>query len=408
MIRFRAGRLALLLSSTLSLLALSASAAGAAPGAEADAKFADKMTFIGDSVTAGFGFCGPAENAKNVHCKPNEEMANSWNLGDNSLNDCKPPKGTPNDACSNNNFDGKPWHSEPWKAGPNAPDVAYPFQIAARQTGHEKAEVSNWALTGSTPSDWDPDGGGAFGSLLGKLKNQYVGMTLGANPLLAYYTNIDISIPFMDVEGPCVDSTGYKAGIWGFRSWYAGPVQNQVDCLKEHWNKLHQTQHLVHIYTQLLEQNDRVVVMGYYRACSWSFGNWQPKANPFKGPASGNDCKGERRPTSRDDSAKVSQWDQAVAVGAELNNLIHDAVMKAKEHARKAWPETNRDDDIVYTQPDEAEWEDHQPTSAHTWVLLRDTWIHPNKAGAGNLADTVTKAMCRHFDHWCGHTEWTR
>ena len=250
MFRFRAGRLALLFTSMLSLLALTASLADAA---EADApgavKYRDEMTFIGDSVTAGFGYCGYSENAKNVNCKPNDEMRNNWYLGDNSLKDCAPPDGgRPTDACSNNNLDGQPWLSEPWEAGADSPNIAYPFQIAARQTGPEKAEVSDWALTGSTPADWDPDGG-AFGNVLGRLKNQYVGMTLGANPLLSYFTNIDISIPFTDVEGPYVDSTGYKAGIWGFRSWYAGPIDNAVNCLRNQWNKIRQTQHLVRIYT---------------------------------------------------------------------------------------------------------------------------------------------------------------
>ncbi len=409
MIRFRAGRLALLFTSMLSLLALTASVADAAeaeaPGA---VKYRDEMTFIGDSVTAGFGYCGYSENAKNINCKPNDEMRNNWYLGDNSLKDCAPPDGgRPTDACSNNNLDGQPWLSEPWEAGADSPNIAYPFQIAARQTGPEKAEVSDWALTGSTPADWDPDGG-AFGNVLGRLKNQYVGMTLGANPLLSYFTNIDISIPFTDVEGPCVDSTGYKAGIWGFRSWYAGPIDNAVNCLRNQWNKIRQTQHLVRIYTQLLEQNDRVVVLGYYRDCSWSFGNWQPKANPNGGPASGNSCKSQTREISRSDSREVSQWDQATAVGSELNNLIQDAVIKAKERAKKLWPYTNRDDNLVYTQPDNGEWEDHQPKSDQgSWVLLNDTWIHPNKAGAGNLATTVTDAMCSHFGHWCGEdTEW--
>jgi hypothetical protein len=409
MSKLQAGRFALLLTTLFSFLALSAGAAGAATTSPPPS---NKMTFIGDSVTAGFGYCGSGESAKNIKCKANEEMANNWNIGDNSLKDCAPKDApaVPNDACSNNNLDGKPWHAEAWKDTPGAPDVAYPFQIAKKQTGSEKAEVYDWAMTGSTPSDWDPDGGGVFGSLLGKLKNQYVGMTLGANPLLSYFTNIDISIPFMDTDGPCVPSTGYPVPGYFYNTWYSGPIENAIGCAKSEWNKLHQTQHLVHIYKTLLEQNDRVVVMGYYRDCSWSFGNWQPKANPILGPASGNACKSQKREISKNDSKEISQWDQAIAVGSELNNLIHAAVDKAKEEAKKEWPDTDRADDLVYTQPNETEWEEHQPKSPKgSWVFLRDTWIHPSKAGAANLADTVTKAMCTHFDHWCGpDTSWTK
>jgi hypothetical protein len=235
-------------------------------------------------------------------------------------------------------------------------------------------------------------------------------MTLGANPLLSYFTHIDISIPYMDTKGDCVDTTGYKLPSWipFVNDWYAGPISNPLNCLKHNWNKLHQTQHLVHIYTQLLEQGNRVVVMGYYRDCSWSFGNWQPKANFWSGPAAGNNCKGEKRPMSKENKTTVTQWEQATAVGNELNNLIHGAVKEAKEKAKKMWPDTNRDDNLVYTQPNESEWEDHQPSSGNSWILLRDTWIHPNKAGAANLATTVEKAMCQHFDHWCGDSEWDR
>lgn len=410
MIKLRAGRLALCLSALVSVMTVSAATAAAAPEpAPTATEYSNKVTFIGDSVTAGFGFCGYSENAKNTTgCKPNQEMANSWNLGDNSLSDCAPKdEQLASDACSNNNFDGKPWHQEPWKAGPNSPDIAYPFQIAARQTGAEKADVTDWAMTGSTPADWDSDGGGAFGSLLGKLKNQYVGMTLGANPLLSYFTKIKINIPGYNVEGRCVGDTFKVEEVWKWLALgrqpevFSGPISRAVDCLKREWDKTHQSQHLVHIYTTLLEQNDRVVVMGYYRDCSWSFGNWQPNANPFKGPASGNDCKGEKREISKNDSKEVSQWEQAIAVGSELNNLIHGAVDKAREEAEKRWPGTDRADNLVYTQPSEAEWEMHQPTSNDSWIFKNDTWIHPSKAGDANLADTMTKAMCEHFDHWC-------
>jgi hypothetical protein len=119
------------------------------------------VTFIGDSVTAGFGYCGPAETAAGVQCRPNQEMANSWVVGKNSLKDCAPPDPplNPTDACSNDNDKGAPWNAPPWSPGPDAPDVAYPYQIAASQSPDGGAAVSDWAVTGATPADWDPDGG---------------------------------------------------------------------------------------------------------------------------------------------------------------------------------------------------------------------------------------------------------
>jgi len=405
--------MALCLSALLGLLALAAGTAGAAtPGAAgndvpsfggpATPELQNKVTFIGDSVTAGFGFCGYSENAANVKCPPNQEMADRWAIGDNSLNDCKPPaKGAPTDACSNNNMNGKPWEQGPWEAGQGVPDIAYPFQLAAKQTGPEKAEVSDWALTGSIPADWDSSG--PFGFLIPKLKDQYVGMTLGANPLLAAFTSINFNIPLnigkKDVVGDCVDST--SSGVAGR---YSGEMERPLDCLRSEWNQAEQTRHLVSLYKQLLAQNDRVVVMGYYRSCSWSFGDWQSRANSW-GPSAGNDCKGQIKDKGFFTFKTMSQWEQATAVGAELNNLIQNAVDKAKEEAKKEWPGTGRDDNIVFTTPNGNEWEQHQPTSGDSWVLKNDTWIHPNKAGDTNLAKTVADAMCSHFDHWCG-SDW--
>jgi len=391
-------QIAVVFGSLLAALALVASPAAAATPDET----LDQVTFIGDSVTAGFGYCGTAENAKNISCKANQEINDRWYFGDNSLDDCAPPDPPkkPTNACSNNNFNGQPWRQDPWTAGPNAPKIAYPFQIAASQ-GKGGAAVSDWAVTGSTPADWDPNGGD-FGFLLDRLKNQYVGMTLGANPLLSYYTNIEFT--FKTVKGRCVSSTGNwerKSFITSGR-WYAGQIDDAVACLKREWARLDQTDHLVDIYTSLLSRDNRVVVLGYYRSCSWSFGNWQPHANA-SGPAAGNDCKTQRRQVSRNNSNVVTQWDQAVAVGRALNDLIQDAVGKAQDRAAQRWPGTGRDQNLVFTVPDADRWEQHQATSPNgSWVLLNDTWIHPNRDGAGNLAETVTKAMCKRFDRWCG------
>ena len=77
-----------------------------------------------------------------------------------------------------------------------------------------------------------------------------------------------------------------------------------MDCVTRQWDKIDQTQHLVAIYKELLKQNDHVLVLGYYRACSWSFGNWQPAGNVLYGPATGYSCTvgiplRSARPTTR-------------------------------------------------------------------------------------------------------------
>jgi hypothetical protein len=354
------------------------------------------VTFIGDSVTAGFGYCGASENAANVSCAPNQEFANAWYFGDNSLSDCRPPA-VPNDACSNNNDKGKPWDAPPWSPGPKSPRVAYPYQIAATQSGTSYAAVSDWAMTGATPANWDPSKG-VFGPQLKKLKKQYVVMTLGANPLLSDFTNITLAGATI-ADGPCASSTGYKSG----GTWYAGPLSAPVDCVNRQWDKIDQTQHLVNVYKELLEENDRVLVLGYYQGCPWSFGNWQPAGNVLDGPAKGYSCVSQYRPVSKTDHTLITQWQQALAVGNSVNTHIHDALLEAQDWAKKQWPGTDRYKDLAWTTPDQAKWALHQPLSTlGSWIFTRDTWIHPSTAGATQLADTVVSAMCSSFGHWCG------
>jgi hypothetical protein len=387
----------------IGVLPMSAAPAGAiqlaAPG--------NTVTFIGDSVTAGFGYCGPAEVASGVSCRPNQEMANSWVIGKNSLKDCAPPHPplNPTDACSNDNDGGAPWNAPPWSPGPNAPDIAYPYQIAASQSPAGGAAVSDWAVTGATPANWDPNGG-IYGPQLKKLAGQYVVMTLGANPLLSYFTNIVFPVTnSFDVVGQCVGSTRYSAGLLWFSTDYSGPISNTVGCLNQKWDRIHQTQHLVNIYKTLLTQNDHILILGYYTACSWSFGNWQPRVNLTKGPAAGNNCQSQRRQVSPQDTARMTQWQQAIAVASRLNARIRDAVTEAQNWAKTRWRGTTRYKDLAWTTPDEAAWAQHQPNSPlGSWILLNDTWIHPSQAGAAQLAQTVTAAMCSDFGHWCGAT----
>lgn len=397
---FSAAKLAACLGAFVALFLIATAPAAAIGPPES---FSDKVTFIGDSVTAGFGYCG-AENKWDLTCKVNGEMKNRW-LSTDSIRACKPPE-VPTDACSNDNFDGKPWAQPPWTPGPHAPDVAYPYQLAAGQSQVEPASVSDWAVTGSTPIQWDPQAGpqkdptaGMFKRQLGELNHQYVVMTLGANPLLSDFTNVAF-FHIQIADGRCVSSTGHWE--WATEKWYAGPISNPLRCLRTEWTDLHQTEHLVHVYEALLAQGDRVVVLGYYRGCSWSFGNWQPSGSLLRGPAYGHNCKSEERPISRTDPAKVTQWEQAVAIGSELNNLIEGAVEIARTEVRRQWPNTGRADNIVFTAPDTAAWEAHQPHSPNgSWIFLDDTWIHPSKAGATNLAQTVAAAMCTSFGHWC-------
>lgn len=138
------------------------------------------VIFLGDSVTAGFGFFGAQENQISG-AVVNNEFADNWVTGSSSLDKCDPPA-TPDDRCSNNNVNGEPWNAGPWTPGPGSPTVSYSYQIAAQQDPSAAATIENWAVTGSTPAQWDSTTGGVFGSQLTQIQNQQVVMTLGRTP----------------------------------------------------------------------------------------------------------------------------------------------------------------------------------------------------------------------------------
>ena len=367
--------------------------ASAAPGDEPKS-----VIFIGDSVTAGFGYFGQKENAKNITGKVNEAFPSSWYFGDNSLSDCSPADtGTPIDQCSNNNYNGAPWGAGPWKAGPDAPNVAYSYQIAASQDPAAAAPVENWAITGSTPAMWDT--GGAFNYQLRNIKDTHVVMTLGANPILSTFLKIRLSGVNV-TNGACADSS-----MWlGWTGWWAYPPSYAVKCADQQWSQNKQTDHLVSVYKTLLQNNNKVLAMGYYRACPWSFGVWQPNGNVSSGPASGNSCPSQVEKVSECSSCKVdgktSQWEQAIAAQNAMNDKIAAAVGTVQNWARSQ--PGMKPTDLQFALPDQQAWADHQAWHSDSWVFKNDTWIHPSKAGHTQLAKTVTTAMCSAWGQWCG------
>ena len=374
--------------SCLATLALASSALADSP---------PNVYFIGDSVTAGFGYCGTegGSNSSGITCSPNHPFADAWTFGDNSLKKCTPPE-PPNDRCSNNNDKGKPWTAPAWTPGPTAPTVAYSYVIAREQAGTAKASIYNWAVTGSTPAEWDTNG--ILHAHLRAIQNSYVVMTLGANPLLFYYLKVK-GVGISLINGKCADSTvvgnfftGYKAAQLNGGQWGA------LKCLNAEWVSLHQTQHLVHIYKSLIQQGDHVLVIGYPPVCPWSFGNFQPEANLFKGPAKGHPCTTQRYqewhgPRGR----KISQFEQALALSADANNKIKSAVGDAAAFA----PPGKKL--VAFASPDRAAWEQHEAWSSDSWVFKNDTWVHPSVEGHRALARTVVGAMCADFQHWCGN-----
>jgi Ricin-type beta-trefoil lectin domain len=368
---------------------------------------ADRVIFLGDSVTAGFGYCGVegGDNSDDINCGVNAPMANAWKFGDNNLSACKPPDPV-NDRCSNDNNRGKPWESGPWAPDPTAPTVAYPFVVAKTQKTDpqrpaDQAYVEDWAVTGSEPVDWDPNGG-RFGSQLEKIKNSWVVMTLGANPLLSDYIKVTIlGIPF--TSGVCASSTVHSRIVQrGYTQYFAAPLDaadhsgkpGLFRCFDNEWNKIQQSEHLLSIYKSLLKRDNHVLVLGYPAGCPWSFGEWQTDANLADGPAKGYACTSLKYPVW-DGNGNLSQWDQAKALGGRANDNIQRV-------AAQAGRESGKPNDIRFALPDQGAWSGHQAWNGDAWIFKNDTWVHPNDRGHEQLARTVTSSMCDAWKHWCG------
>lgn len=276
--------------------------------------------------------------------------------------------------------------------------------IAKQQSG---ALVYDWAMTGSTPADWDP-AGGAFGNQTKTIKDSWVVMTLGANPLLAAYIKITLAGFNLSPPGQCADTTmiAVRSGVDPPVTFeYAAALDGQKDgvlrCMNEKWDSLRQGTHLLNVYKTLIANGNHVLVLGYPLGCPWTFGTWQPEANVlFGGPSNGHACTSLSLQPIRGDGL-VSQFDQARALGNDLSTKIEAVVKQAAASA-------GGHGKIFFALPNQAAWTNHQAWSSDPWVFKNDTSVHPNRAGHKELATTVLTAMCADYKHWC-HTppKWT-
>jgi lysophospholipase L1-like esterase len=127
-----------------------------------------KLRAIGDSVTAGFGFF---------------QDGTAWGAG--SLPFCIPPT-PPNNRCSSNSPNGS-GSTNPVGWSPDfglGNNISWAAQFANSHGITGPGQYQNWAVSGSTPTDW---ASGYLSTTLQQIaagRPDLVVMTLGANPLL--------------------------------------------------------------------------------------------------------------------------------------------------------------------------------------------------------------------------------
>jgi lysophospholipase L1-like esterase len=188
---------------------------GAAPPAGAV-----RFRAMGDSVTAGFGYCGTGDSA----CGGSQDQL----MSPFRLLGCV--TGPLDDRCSSN-------FGNPTMAGSN---VSWAVQFAHRVG---ISDVRNTAVQGSTPADWD-SGGALHGSLTQLIasKPDLMAMTLGANPVLAEFSR--------------------GAGL--VCTLFTDETTLKI-CVRAFLARIHSVKHLVAVYHAILTQtNARVVVFSYH------------------------------------------------------------------------------------------------------------------------------------------------
>jgi hypothetical protein len=181
---------------------------------------------LGDSVTAGFGYFSNGE------AMPFEDLL-----------ECRPGKKEFNDACSSNSLNqvskkGKPEYASDYGLANN---VSWAAQWA---NSHGVTNYKNFAISGSEPKDWAPEG--EFHSTTEQIASEdpdYILMTMGANPLLSEM-----------LVG--VDNMGCAV--------YADVFGGYRECIEESFAEVKLREYLKSLYADLVEHTGATIFLMQY------------------------------------------------------------------------------------------------------------------------------------------------
>jgi lysophospholipase L1-like esterase len=181
---------------------------------------------LGDSVTAGFGY-----------------YSNGRPMTIGHLLECRPGEKKFNDACSSNSLN---TNSKGTKVV-YAPDYGLSNDVSwAAQWANEHGvtNYANYAISGSEPADWAPEG--EFHETTEQIESEdpdYVLMTMGANPLLS---NMLFGI----------DDMGCAI--------YSQIVGGYSECIERAFGEVHLRENLQSLYTDLVQHTDATIYLMQY------------------------------------------------------------------------------------------------------------------------------------------------
>lgn len=324
----------------LSALAACLAGSAAALTGSAAAKLPPGQPFvvraIGDSVTAGFGYCGLHD--PNCMDGPGQPYA----LSEQTV--CR--GGDYDNRCSSNKGD----YTAHLPGTDGVPAISWAAQFAVRE---DIPDFINYAVTGSTPAQWDTDrprGFFNFDVTMAEVLSAHPDltlMTLGANPVLHQFYSSPLSIA-------CV-VLGTEALV---RS-----------CARRELANAGTEVHLEHVYERLLSvPSNHVIVLGYHTPHPAVHQKVLGKLVEFYLP----------------------KYNHVAAIIGVINSTV-EAAVKAVE----AKPGDGERIHFLSTAPWPAEQHQCIDTLHEPWVISWDFCIHPTEAGYRQFVDRLVSYLHR-------------
>ena len=320
---------ALSLASAVGAVAFSSGAAAKVPVGQPFV-----LRAIGDSVTAGFGYCGLVD----PECP--DGRGQPYALSEQTV--CR--GGNYDDRCSSNKGD----YTAHLPGDDGVPAISWADQFAVREA---IPDFINYAVTGSRPDQWDGNTPAGFYNFT-KLMQDVVDarpdltlMTLGANPVLHEFYSSPRAIA-------CV----------------AFLTINQVKkCAARELEKFKSKMHLEHVYEKLLSvPSNHVIVLGYHTPHPAVHQVLLRKLIEFYLP----------------------KYAHVQAIIAEINSTVKQAVDAVASRGENRLR-------IHFLSMDPWPPEEHQCLDAthEPWVISWDFCIHPTEAGYRQFVDRVVRLL---------------
>ena len=338
----RRGRLSALVVCDAAVAALGAGVVTSAASAQVPQNTPFVLRAIGDSVTAGFGYCGLVDpDCTNGPGQP-------YSLNERSV--CT--GGDYDDRCSSDKGD----TTAHLPGTDGVPAISWAAQFAVRE---DIPDYINFAVTGSTPSQWDdntPHGFYNFDTLMANVLNAHPDltlMTLGANPVLRQFYSNPLNIA-------CVA---------------LGTIAIVESCARKELEKADTMRHLEHVYEKLLsDPTNHVIVMGYHTPHPALVQSVLGKIVEFYLP----------------------RYTNVQAVLGVINTTVREAVDKVAKQG------TN-DQRIHFVGLEPWPAEEHQCLDRRhdPWVISSDFCIHPTDKGYTQFVDRLVSYL-RQDPAWAG------